>query len=233
MHETPDLATIGALLGQPARAAMLGALMDGRARTATELADAAGVSRATASSHLALLTEGGLLAVAKQGRHRYYRLAGPEVADTLERLMALAPPAVPRSPAKPVGPGRADMRRARMCYDHIAGQLGVGITDALVARGALVEDEANFRLTGDGERFLQSFGIDVEAARRRKRHFARTCLDWSERRPHLAGALGAAVAERMFGLGWIERELEGRTLLITPAGLRGLRRVFDIEIEPA
>lgn len=230
MGEIPGFATIGALLGQPARSAMLGELMDGRARTATELADIAGVSRATASSHLGLLVEGGLLKVEKQGRHRYYRLASAQVADTLEALLVLAPAPDPVRGRRPFGPEQAEMRRARMCYDHIAGTLGVGITDALVARGALIEEETNFRLTGDGERFLQSFGIDVEAARQRRRHFARACLDWSERRPHLAGALGAAVAERMFGLGWIEREFEGRTLRITPDGLRGLRRVFDIEI---
>jgi len=223
-----ELTTIGTLLGQPARAAMLCELLDGRARTATELADVAGVSRATASSHLGQLIEGGLLRVEKQGRHRYFRLAGPDVAGMLESMLVLTGGS--SSHRRPFGPERADMRQARMCYDHIAGTLGVGLTDALVGKGALVEDDANFLLTGTGERWLDGFGIDVDLARRKRRLFARTCLDWSERRPHLAGSLGAALADRLFGLGWIEREIEGRTLHITPTGRRGLRETFDLEL---
>ena len=224
-----DLSGVGALLGQPARAAMLLELLDGRARTATELADIADVSRATASSHLTQLTDGNLLRVEKQGRHRYFRLADPTVAETLESLLNLTAGAV--QPARSnFGPKQDDLRRARMCYDHIAGHLGVAVTQSLIADGTLVEDDANFRMTPNGERRLVGFGIDVDAARRRRRHFARTCLDWSERRPHLAGSLGAAIADHLFQLGWINREAEGRSLRITAAGASGLNAAFGIEI---
>jgi hypothetical protein len=208
---------------------MLLELLDGRARTATELADIADVGRATASSHLMRLLDSGLLRVDRQGRHRYFRLANPAVAETLEALLVLTGGSGHAS-TEAFGPRQSDMRRARMCYDHVAGRLGVGMTDALIGSGALVEDDANFRLTTVGERLLGDFGVDVQAARARRRHFARTCIDWSERRPHLAGALGAAIAARLMDLNWIQREPESRTLRITPAGERGLATAFGVEL---
>jgi len=226
MEDQPDLAALGALIGQPARAAMLLALMDGRGRTATELADIAGATRPTASFHLTQLVDGRFLRVERQGRHRYFRLAGPGIAELLESLLVVAER--PTHPEQPFGPRRSAMRQARLCYDHLAGALGVGMTDSLLRTGALVEAGDNFELTQAGERRLTDFGIDLGAARRRRRHFARTCIDWSERRPHLAGALGAALAERLLTLRWVYREPDDRTLFITPAGRRGLSTAFGI-----
>jgi DNA-binding transcriptional ArsR family regulator len=229
MLENPDLATIGALIGQPARAAMLLALLDGRARTATELADIAETSRPTASFHLAQLIAGGFVQVERQGRHRYARLTRPEIAELLESLLVVAE--APSATARRFGPHSSPIRQARMCYDHVAGALGVGLAESLVRRGALVELPGAFQVTGDGERVLAELGIDLAATRRQRRHFARPCIDWSERRPHLAGALGAALADRLLALGWIEREPEGRTLWITPAGQRGFPAAFGVTLD--
>ena len=223
-----DVATFGALLGQPARATMLLLLSDGRGLTATELAEAAGVTRQTASFHLSQLVDGQLLRVDRQGRHRYFRLAGSEIAELLASLRVVA--AAPAAPSRPFGPHPTAMRQARMCYDHMAGELGIGVVDSLVRSGALIEAGDNFQLSADGERFLGDFGVDVAAARRRRRHFARTCLDWSERRPHLAGALGAALAGRLYELAWIERAPGERTIHVTPDGQSGLFEVFGFEL---
>lgn len=228
MNDGPSIASLGALIGQPARADMLVLLLDGRGRTATELADAAGITRSTASSHLTQLVDGGLVQVNRQGRHRYFRLASPEIVDTLKTLLAIT--STPDTPERQFGPRPTAMRHARMCYDHMAGSLGIGVVDSLVKSGALIENGSEFQLTPAGERLLNDFGVDVNAARRRRRHFARTCIDWSERRPHLAGALGAAIADRLFELNWIEREPEGRTLHITPAGHEGLASTFGVEM---
>lgn len=226
MHETSDIVTVGALIGQPARARMLLLLLDGRGRTATELAEAAGITGATASFHLGQLVDGQLVRVKRQGRHRYFRLAGPDIAKLLESMLTVA--GEPKRSEKPFGPGSTAMRRARMCYDHMAGNLGIGLTDSLIQSGALIEDGENFLLTYAGERQLENFGIDVAEVRRKRRHFARTCIDWSERRPHLAGALGAAIANRIFELDWARREPEGRTVYLTAAGQRGLADVFGL-----
>lgn len=228
MPDVPSIATVGALIGQPARADMLLLLLDGRGRTATELADAASITRSTASSHLTQLVDGGLVQVNRQGRHRYFRLASPEIADLLRSLLVIT--ATPDSPERQFGPRPTAMRRARMCYDHMAGNLGIGVVDSLIESGALIENGTEFQLTTAGERFLSDFGVDVSAARRRRRHFARTCIDWSERRPHLAGALGAAIADRLFELNWIEREPEGRTLHVTSTGHQGLSTAFGFEM---
>lgn len=223
-----DIARAGALIDQPARAEMLRLLSDGRGRTATEIAVETGISRPTASRLLNHVIEAGLVRVDRQGRHRYYRLAGPQVADLLKTLRTVPGHSNPSNTR--FGPRDNAMRRARMCYDHLAGELGYGITESLVQRGALVEDGDNFQLTERGERIFADLAIDVAAARRRHRHFARTCLDWSERRPHLAGALGAALAERLFDLGWISRESDARTVHTTPTGHRELQLAFDVEI---
>lgn len=213
-----DIAPVAALLADPARAAMLTALLDGRALAAGELARLAGVSPATASSHLSRLLAGGLVTVVSQGRHRYYRLAGHDVAAALEALAHL----VPRLPVRSLRQSReaAALSQARICYDHLAGQAGVAVLDALLADGVLCGTECSqdFEVTAAGAAALTRFGLDLAALRRSRRHFARSCLDWTERRPHLAGALGAAITERLLDLGWIERGTHRRAVRVTAAG---------------
>jgi len=223
-----NLAEVASLVGDPARANILSALMDGRALTATELAYAAGVTPQTTSGHLAKLTDARLLHVVRQGRHRYYRLAGPLVAQMLEGIMAVAVDGPPRY--RP--PSRLDdaLKAARTCYNHLAGRLGVGIADALCERGHVVFAEEGGEVTPDGLAFMQDFGLDLAVARRRGRVFCRPCLDWSERRPHLGGALGAALATRCFDLGWLARNRDSRALTITPAGRKGLASAFGVSI---
>lgn len=231
MDDVLDIKQTGALSRQPEGADVLTILLDGRGRTATELAEAAGISRSKASFHLDQLVDGGLVRIDRQGRHRYYRLAGPEAAGKCRLLLGEA--GGTEQDGARFGPRDSAMRQARMCYDHLAGELGFGITESLVQRGALLEDGENFKLTEDGERIFADLGIDVAAARRRRRHFARSCLDWSERRPHLAGALGAALAEHLLDWGWISHEPGGRTVRITSAGRREIQRVLDVEISDA
>lgn len=231
----PHVAKIAALIGDPARANILKALMDGRARTAKELAHIAGVSPQTTSGHLSKLTEGGLLGLAKQGRHRYYHLANAQVATAIESLMALAGERpLPKHHHHTRVAGA--LRAARTCYDHIAGRLGVCLFDQLVARGCLLpagQSEEDFVVTSAGRQLFATLQIDVDALARRKpsgskRRFARACLDWSERSPHLAGSLGAALAERCFDLGWLERRRDSRAVTLTRAGEAGLARHFDL-----
>jgi DNA-binding transcriptional ArsR family regulator len=225
MSEVLDMAAVAALVGDPARANILCALMDGRAFTAGELAYAAHVSPQTASGHLGKLKGAQLIASSPQGRHRYYRLAGPHVAAMLESIMAVAAIAPPRR--RPIRIDD-DMRNARLCYDHVAGRLGVGLADALRARDHLELSHEGAALTASGEAFLHEFGVDVETARHSRRIFCRPCIDWSERRPHLAGAVGAALAQRLLALRWIARVRDGRALVITPAGRRNLEQTFGI-----
>jgi len=228
MNEDPRLAEIAALVGDPARANILTALLDGRALTAGELAYFAGVSPQTTSGHLAKLTQSRMLALSKQGRHHYYRLATPEVGRMLETIMevALAAPARHR----PVSKADQALRVARTCYDHFAGQLGVGLTDALSERGHLILGEEAGEVTAAGVEFLSGFGLDLAEARRRRRAYCRPCLDWTERRPHLGGAIGAALAGRCFTLAWVERQRDSRALTITAAGRRGLAEVFGLAL---
>lgn len=226
MSVDPSFALFGALIGVPARANMMAALMDGRAQTASELAFVAGVTPQTASSHLAKLTEAGLLAVERQGRHRYYRLAGPAVADALEPLSHLAParraPERRRAQLRRVG----ELRQARFCYDHLAGRLGVALTDSLLKRRFLRREGDDFRLGPKGRAFLEGLGVDVAAAEAGRRHFARCCLDWSERRPHLGGALGAALADHLVQMKWLRRDRTPRKAVLTPQGEKALARHF-------
>lgn len=220
----PYLAGIANLMGDPARANMLHALMDGRALTAKELAFLAGIAPQTASGHLAKLLQGGLLAVAVQGRHRYYRLAGAEVAAALEGLMVLAAaqPSGRRLPSR-VG---AELSAARTCYDHFAGRLGIGIHDALVAGGHLAVADGGYGLTETGRAVFLALGVDPDVPPKGRRARLRSCLDWSERRPHLAGSLAAALACRCFEAGWVKRRKEGRAVLVTPEGHAALARVL-------
>ena len=228
MIEGPYIAEAGALIGDPARANILLALMDGKARTASELAYVAGVSPQTASSHLAKLVEGRFLTMDRQGRHRYYSLANPQVAEAIEVLTQLADRGPPRH--RRPGPRDEAMRTARLCYDHFAGRLGVSLADGLLAQGHLELKGKEFRPTKAGEAFLGNFGIDLAAARRKRRAFARSCIDWSERRPHVAGAIGAALAEGCFARGWVSRVRDSRTLEITKAGHKGLRETFGMSL---
>jgi len=211
-------------MGDPARANMLTALMDGRALTVSELAGAAGVGLPTASSHLAKLDQAGLLTAARQGRHRYFRLSGPDVADVLEGLMGLAQ----RTGAVRVrtGPKDAALRTARVCYDHLAGERAVRLMSRLTDR-ALIVGEAEPRVTDAGKDFFARVGIDVPALERGRRPVCRTCLDWSERRGHLGGALGAAVLDHVVARGWARR-LEGRVVAFSAAGSAAYDAAFAL-----
>ncbi len=221
MTDKTHLATIAALLGEPARANILLALFDGRALTAKELAFAAGVMPQTASAHLGKLTEAGLLSVAAQGRHRYFRLADPTVAHMLESIMAVRAPEPQR-----IWRGGEALRNARTCYDHLAGRLGVALADSLRAAGHLVLSPDGGEVSAEGIAFLRDFGAEPHDG---KRIFCRPCLDWSERRPHLAGRVGAALAERCFALGWVVRQRDTRAVAIAPVGLDGFARRFGFD----
>ena len=216
MKEGPSIAPIAALAGDPARANMLAALMSGKALTATELAGEAGVTAQTASSHLAKLEAGGLIAGVKQGRHRYFRLADSDVADMLEAITGVAA----RAGHLRTRPGPADpaLRKARVCYDHLAGEMGVALFDALTRRGAIAARGEEVRLTQKGENFAEEFGIDVEALEHSRRPVCRPCLDWSMRKSHLGGAFGAALLDRIYDLGWARREKGTRVVRFTPTG---------------
>jgi DNA-binding transcriptional ArsR family regulator len=222
MKEGPSIAPIAALAGDPARANMLAALLSGKALTATELAGEAGVTAQTASSHLAKLASGGLIAGVKQGRHRYFRLADADVADMLEKMMGVAARAG-HLRARP-GPSDPAVRKARVCYDHLAGEKGVALFDALAAGGHIADGGA--RLTKRGARFMRDFGIDLEALAAGRRPLCKSCLDWSQRRSHLAGGLGAALLSQIYAQGWARRDRNSRAVIFTSQGERKFDRAF-------
>jgi DNA-binding transcriptional ArsR family regulator len=232
MASNATFARVAALAGDPARAGMLHALMDGRALTASELAGVAGITAQTASSHLARMTDAGLLTVEKQGRHRYHRLASPDVARMMETIMQVASTLEP--PRKiSVGPRDVALRAARTCYDHLAGRLGVALADALVAGGQVELAKDGGLMTDAGVALLRQLGIDVDPMVRRStsargRVLCRPCLDWSERRPHLAGAVGAALCSLSLANGWIRRIDGTRAVAVTPKGERSYRELFGI-----
>ena len=231
MLTTSALAETAALVGDPARASMLTTLLDGRALTATELARAAGITPQTASGHLARLVEAGLLEVARQGRHRYHRLASQEVAQMLEGLMAVSRRPGSERVVRAIGPRDRAMRRARTCYDHLAGEVAVAIADRMVERGQLELSLDGGALTETGEALLGSLGVELTPPKRGTRLFCRPCLDWSERRPHIGGALGASLCRACIEQGWIRR-LEGtRAVSITPSGRAAFARAFEVRIE--
>jgi DNA-binding transcriptional ArsR family regulator len=224
-----DIARVAALVGDPTRAAMLDALLDGATHPAGELARRAGVAPSTASCHPSLLRDGRLVVCEVHGREHRYRLASAEVAEALEALARVAPAVEIRSLRS--ANRHAAMRTARTCYDHLAGQLGVGVTDALVRRGALVPQGAGYELTATGEGLLHRLGVDVEEARTRRRAFTRVCVDWTEGRPHLAGALGSALADAVIANGWVLRRPNDRALTVTAAGVTMLREL-EVRFEP-
>jgi len=229
MIEGPYIAEAAALIGDPSRATMLSALMDGRALTATELAYSSGITPQTASGHLSRLTEAKLVAVEKQGRHRYYRLANEHVAHALEALAVLAVHGSPRH--RPTGPRDEAMRFARTCYDHLAGRVGVVLAQSLLKDGSLAEGAEAFEITSSGKTRLEKLGLDLASLYKGRRAVASRCLDWSERTPHLGGALGAALMKELETREWICRSQGTRSVTLTQAGKAGLRKQFGISLE--
>jgi DNA-binding transcriptional ArsR family regulator len=226
-----DFASVARLLASPARSAVVDALMEGRPLAAGELANRAGVRPSTISEHLHELVDGGLLSVVTAGRHRYYRLAGAEVAEALEALGRICPAVPVRSLRESVA--SSSLRQARLCYDHLAGTLGVAMLDHMrsagwVAGAGDADHGADFDVTAAGTRQFAGIGVDVDACRRTRRHFARACLDWTERRAHLAGALGAATATALLERGWLHQPGTGRGIAVTPDGREALRVIFAV-----
>ncbi|MEO8386390.1 MAG: winged helix-turn-helix domain-containing protein [Betaproteobacteria bacterium] len=230
MKEGPNIVRIAALIGDPTRTEVLTALMGGKALTATELADIAGVTKQTISAHLAKLADAKLITVESQGRHRYFQLADDDVAHLLESLMGVAfrtgdvrLRTSPRDPA---------LRKARVCYDHLAGELSVQLYERLIQRGALALEADGIALTIAGQRFFKDHGIDAVALQTRRRAFCRTCLDWSERRHHLAGALGAAILDHSLARRWCKRENDSRVVSFSRAGELAIREMFALTNRP-
>jgi DNA-binding transcriptional ArsR family regulator len=226
LKEGPSIALVASLAGEPARANMLSALLSGKALTASELAAEAGVRLPTASSHLSKLESGGLVSSLKQGRHRYFRLAENDVAEMLEAMMGVAARAGHMRTR--TGPKDPAMRKARVCYDHLAGEMGVRLFDSLVGEGNLTTRRGDVRLTRRGEAFLENFGIELAALDSPRRPLCRACLDWSQRRNHLAGQVGDSLLARICALGWARRDRTSRTLHFTPQGEIKFNRQFPL-----
>jgi DNA-binding transcriptional ArsR family regulator len=224
MKEGPDIAHVAALIGDPARANMLTALMSGKALTVSELAEESGVTIQTASSHLSKLDDGGLLRPRKQGRHKYFSLANDEVAHVLEGLMGLAAGA--GHLRKRTGPKDAELREARVCYNHLAGDMGTQMFDSLMAQGHIVLDGEDLDLTDAGNAFVADFDIDLQALRKARAPLCRECLDWSERRSHLAGSLGRAFLSRFEELSWAKRDQKSRVVTFSPSGAKAFNKLF-------
>ena len=218
----PDISRIAALLGDPTRSAMLSALMGGQALTAGELAREAGITPQTASAHLGGLEDGGLLIRRRQGRHSYFALAGPDVAEVLEQLALIADRAGHRRAR--LGPKEPALRRARVCYDHLAGDAGVAMLDALVAADRIADHDGALVLTDAGHAFARDFGVAVESTGHRP--LCKACLDWSVRRNHLAGVMGAALLDRIYALGWARRLDGARVVAFSAPGLRAFEQRF-------
>ena len=229
MRPEPDLSTAAALIGEPARAAILSALLGGQSMPATELAYVAHVTPQTASAHLARLVDGGLLAVTSSGRHRYYRLKNAEVAHALEALARISPPPPLRN--RQQSAEFETLRHGRTCYDHLAGRLGVAVTQALTGRELLVQADDGYALTDAGRAWLARLEIDEFALKRGRRRFAGVCIDWSERQPHVAGALGAAIAARFFEKRWLVRVPDSRAVRLTNTGHVALYDLLGLTLE--
>jgi DNA-binding transcriptional ArsR family regulator len=221
------IAEVAALVGDPARATILAALLDGRALTASDLAGTARITRQTASTHLAKLREAGLLSMVRAGRHRQFRLASTAVADMIDGIVRVALEQRPRY--RPLSREARALGAARMCYDHLAGRLSVDLADSFVSRRYVELDGEAAAITPAGTRFLTAFGVVLSGRRWSRRRFCRLCLDWTERRPHIAGAVGAAITERCFALGWVERMEGSQAVRVTPSGRRGFRKTFGVD----
>ena len=228
MPAAQDIATIGTLLGDETRAAIVAALLDGRAFTARELAHGAGVTPQTASFHLSKLDGAGLLNILPQGRHRFYRLASPDIADAIEALARIAP----NTNAKPAAKRRNDVCFARTCYNHLAGCLGIAVTEALQARDVIkLSGEDDFLVPATGEKFFKDLGIDLVKLRKRRRLLARRCLDWSERKPHLGGSLGQAMTDAFVKQRWLRKQSDSRNVHVTDIGHRAIKKLLDVDVE--
>jgi DNA-binding transcriptional ArsR family regulator len=225
MSTSPNIAKVASLVSETSRAAILTTLLDDRFHTASELAYQAGIKQQTASFHLAKLAELNMVTVESQGRHRYYRLANAEIAQILESLLALSPPVEIKS-LKQSSELKA-LKHARTCYDHLAGRLGVELTNFLLEMGYLMESEKEFIVTSKGESFFEDFQIDLEQIKRKKRKFSVKCIDWSERHHHLGGALGNSLLERLLELNWIQRHSKTRAINLTHIGKQGMKEVFS------
>lgn len=226
MTDGSSMVAAATLIGDHARARMLTALMGGRALTATELAGAAGITKQTGSTHLRKLLDARFVAMEAHGRHRYFRIADEEVAQLLEELMSFS--VRTRTHAYATGPKDPALRKARVCYDHLAGELGVLLYASLLQRQAFDFNGARVALSAEGERLLTEFGIDARAVRNQKRASCRVCMDWSERRHHLAGAVGAALLTRVIELGWAVRDRSSRVIHFRPNGERAFRGCFHL-----
>ncbi|PFH11119.1 DNA-binding transcriptional ArsR family regulator [Collimonas sp. PA-H2] len=228
MSPQPNISSVAFLIAEPARAAMLMALFDGSALPAGELAHAAGVTAQTASAHLAKLLYGGLLSCEQQGRHRYYRLSDPHVAAALEHLAAIS--SVDAVRRKPLNRAARDLRFARCCYDHLAGQLGVAVTQALQQRRFIAASaDKQFELSAAGHAWFTVIGVDIDALKPTRNGLARQCLDWTERSHHLAGPLGVQLMSALCDAGWLRRTKSSRAIQVTPKGWAGLKAQLDID----
>lgn len=228
MGINPNMAEIASLLGETSRATMLASMMDGRFHTASELAYMAAIKPQTASFHLAKLVDGKLVKVEKQGRHRYFQLADEEIAHLLESFLAISPPPEVRSLKQ--SSQMKLLQGARTCYDHLAGKLGVQLTDSLVNAGYLQLEEKQFLITSEGTQFFTNFGLDLAELKRKRRSFSPACLDWSERRYHLAGALGQGILAHLLSLGWVTRVPSIRAIKVTEKGRAGFKEVFQLDV---
>ena len=228
MSINPNMAEVASLLSETSRATILASLMDGRFHTASELAYMAAIKPQTASFHLTKLVDGKLVSVEKQGRHRYFRLANEEIAQFIESFLAISP--LPEVRSLKQSSQMKLLQEARTCYDHLAGKLGVALTDSMLKSGYLEKVEKEFVLTPLGEQFFTDFGIDLKVLKKKRRSFSNVCLDWSERRHHLAGALGHGLLTHFLDLGWITRVPSIRAIKITEIGKDGFKRVFHIDV---
>ncbi|MCV4230627.1 winged helix-turn-helix domain-containing protein [Virgibacillus sp. LDC1] len=229
MNANPNVAQVASLVSDASRAAILTVLLDGRYHPASELAYMAKIKPQTASFHLSKMVAANLVTVEEQGRHRYYGIRNQEVAQILETLLSITPPVEIRSLNQATE--HEAIRQARTCYDHLAGSLGIQLTNSLLNAGVISETENQFTVTEKGEVFFKAFQIDLEQVKRKRRSFTHRCLDWSERRHHLAGALGHALLERLLELNWIQRLPRTRAITITPEGKKGLKETFQIDME--
>ncbi|WP_226648852.1 ArsR/SmtB family transcription factor [Microbulbifer variabilis] len=225
----PDISLVAGLIGDKTRSKMLMALMGGKALTATELACESDISAQTASTHLSKLTEGGLLVVRKQGRHKYFQLRDHEVAEILEKLLNIGSAQTQRS--IDTGPSNPDLRKARICYDHLAGSLGVALYDSLMAEGAIIEEFQSAELTDKGKEFFSNLGVDIEGLRNSRRPLCKSCLDWSERRNHLAGILGQWILEDAFRKKWARKRLDSRVIDFSNSGLKKFLHTYRVSFK--